>query len=136
MIVVPHVITLLLLAWPWGLWHAGLFVIYSAVVSSVYLALTLRLIDGAPFCKQVDATRGATLLPLIVLGGLAGALAVGLQYYFVFRSPATVVTVTVVVGVTAYFLTLSSLSALQGSIRYSLGLLSTESGTLYKEIDL
>lgn len=136
MIVIPHVLMLLLFAWPWGMWHAGLFVGYSAAVSSVYLALELRLIDRVPFSKQVDSTRGATLLPLMIMGGLAMAIAVGVQYFLVFRSPTTVATVTVVVGVAAYFLTRNSLRASEGSIRYSLGLLSAEPVTLYKEIDI
>lgn len=133
-IVAPHMIMLLLLASAWGVWHAGLFVAYSAAVSSTYLALELRLIEGAPFSSQVDATRGTTLLPLMMVGGIAMAVAVGLQYFLVFRSTAVVATVTVFLGAAAYFLTRWSLGAFAASIRFHLGLLSAESGTLYKEI--
>ena len=63
------------------------------------------------------------------------AVAVGLQYFLVFRSPAVVAAVTVVVGAAAYFLTRWSLEAFAASIRFHLGLLSAESGTFYKEID-
>ena len=134
-IVVPHVIMFISLAWPWGVWHVGLFVTYSAAVSSTYLALELRLIEGAPFSSQVDATRGAEMLPKMTVGGMAMAVAVGLQYFLVFRLPAVVLASTVALLAAAYILTRWSMEALAVSIRYSLGLLSGESGTLYKEID-
>jgi len=64
------------------------------------------------------------------------AIGVGLQYMFVFRSPAVVAAVTIVAGVAGYSLTRASLGALASSMRFSLGLLSAESGTFYKEIDI
>lgn len=136
MVVIPHAIMLLLFTWSWGLWRAALFIAYSVAISSLYLAVELRLINGVPFCQQVDPRRGAMLLPLMFVGGVVMAIAVGLQYFFVFRSPATVAAVTAVAGVAAYFVTRPSLDALAGSMRYSLGQLSAESGTFYKEIDI
>ena len=133
-IVIPHVVLLISLAWFWGIWHAGLFVAYSLAAASVYLALELRLIDGPPFCKQADPARGAILLPMMIGGGIVMAIAVGVQYFLVFRSPALVLLTTAVAGVAAWFLTRSSLGAFEVSIRYHLGLLSAESGTLYQEI--
>jgi hypothetical protein len=133
-IVIPHLILLPFLAWLWGIWHAGLFLAYSLAAASVYLAVELRLIDGAPFSKQVDTTRGAILLPLMMIGGAAIAAAVALQYFLVFRSPAVVMISAAIVGIAAYFLTRSSLGAFEVSIRYNLGLLSAESGTLYQEV--
>jgi hypothetical protein len=116
--------------------HAGLFVAYSAVLSSTYLALELRLIEGAPFSSQVDATRGAEMLPIMAAGGMAMAIAVGVQFFLVFRSPVIVVATTVVLGAAACILTRWSMQALADSIRWSLGLISAESGTLYKEVDI
>lgn len=136
MIVIPHVIMFLLFAWPWGVWRAGLFAGYSVAVSSIYLALELRLIGSLPFTSQVDATRSAALLPLMIVGGLAMAIAVGLQHLLVFRSPAAVAIVTAAGGAAAYFLTRSSLGAFEGAIRRRLGLLSIETGTFYREIDI
>jgi len=136
MVVIPHAIMLLLFTWSWGLWRAALFIAYSVAISSLYLAVELRLINGVPFCQQVDPRRGAMLLPLMFVGGVVMAIAVGLQYFFVFRSPATVAAVTAVAGVAAYFVTRPSLDALAGSMRYSLGQLSAKSGTFYKEIDI
>jgi hypothetical protein len=136
MIAIPHVVMLLLFAWPWGIWHAGLFVAYSLVISSVYLAAELRLIDGMPFSRSVDPTVVADLSPLMIFGGVTIAIAIGVQYFLVFRAPAIVAAVTVGAGVTAYLLGRGSVVALADSIRYSLGLLSVESGTLYKEINI
>jgi hypothetical protein len=135
-IVVPHVIMLLVFAWPWGIWRSAVFVAYSAAIGSLYLGLELRLIDGPPFLKQADALPGAVALPLLMLAALAMAFGVALQHFLVFRSPATVVAAAVVVGMSAFLLTRSSLGALERSIRYRLGLLSAESGTLYREIDM
>ena len=135
LILIPHLILLPLLLWSWGVPHALLFVAYSIVVASFYLALEIRLIDGAPFSKPVDPMRGAVQLPLMIMGGISIAIAVGLQYFLLFRSPIAVLTATLVSGVTAYLLTRNSLSAFEANIRYNLGLMSVESGTLYKEVN-
>ena len=132
-VIIPNLVLFLILAWFWGLPHAGLFAAYSLAAGSTYLALELRLIEGMPFSKPFDSTRGAGMLPLMFLGGFAIALAVGLQY-LLFRSAAPVLIATTVLASAAYFLTRSSLTALEVSIRYNLGLVSVESGTLYKEV--
>jgi hypothetical protein len=134
MIVIPHGILFLLFAWPWGIWSSGSFVAYSFVVSSLYLALEIRLIEGAPFSKEVDPKRQAAMMPVMFGGAIAMGAAVALQYYLVFRSPFAVAIVTAGVGAVAYLVTQSSVRGLDLSIRYNLALLSTESGTLYKEV--
>lgn len=133
-LIVLHAAVFLLLAWPWGLWHAGLFAAYSAAVSSLYLALDLRMIKAAPFSQQFDATRGTAVLPLIILGGIGMAIAAGLQILLVFRSPAVTAAVAPVVAAAAYFLTRASLGALEDSIRRNLPLPSEGAATLFKEI--
>ena len=135
-VVIPHLILLLVFTWSWGMWHSGLFAAYSAAVCSVYLALELRLIDAVPFSKQVDPKRGAVMLPIMMLGGVAAAAVVGVQYYFVFRTPMIAGTAAAAVAVAAYFLTRSSWGALEASIRYGLATVSMESGGLYQEIEL
>ncbi len=135
-IAVPHGVLFLVLAWSWGVPHAGLFIAYSIAVSSTYLALDLRLIEGVPFTSQVDAARNPIQGPIMFMGALAGAAAVALQYFLIFPSPWVVAMVTAVIGTAAYFLTRGSLSAVEAAFRYHLGLLSAESGTLYKEIDI
>ena len=134
-ILIPHLILLPLLAWSWGVLHSMLFGAYSIVVASFYLALELRLIDGAPFSKPVDPMRGAVQLPLMIMGGISIAIAVGVQYILLFRSPVAVMMVALAAGIAAFFLTRSSLSAFEASIRYNLGLMSAESGTLYQEVN-
>jgi uncharacterized YccA/Bax inhibitor family protein len=81
-----------------------------------------------------DAKRGATLMPLMMLGGLVMALLVGLQYVLLFRSPGRVAIATVLFSAAAFSVTRTSLDSFAVSIRYNLGLLSAESGTLYREI--
>jgi hypothetical protein len=77
-ILIPHLIALPLLAWRWGIEDAGLFIAYSIAAASIYLALELRLIEAIPFSKQFEASK--QVLPLMIAGGIAMAIAVGLQY--------------------------------------------------------
>ncbi len=135
---IPHMVLLLLLPWYWGAPHAVLFVVYSAAVSSAYLALELRLIDGIPFSKPVDPKRGAVMLPVVVLGTIVVAIAVAVQYFFVFRGPVIVAVVTLAVGAAACLLARSSAQALELSMRYELAVAAGEAGarnSLYQEID-
>lgn len=134
-IVIPHLVLLPLLAWAWGILHAGLFLAYSLAAASMYLALDLRRIDGAPFTRQADASRGSVLLPLMILGAIVVAIAVGIQYFLVFRSPAIVAATTAAIATGAFLVTRASLGAFTISIRYNLGLASAEVGALFKEVD-
>lgn len=132
-VVIPHVVLLFLLGWSWGIRDAGLFVAYSLAVVSTYLSLELRLIDGLPFGKPAEPR--SPFVGLMFVGGLVMALAVGLQYFLVFRSRAMVLGTTLGVGAVAYFATRASLRVFEVSIRFHLGLLSTESKGLYHEVD-
>ncbi len=136
MVAVPHLLFLLLFPWFWGLWQAGLFVAYSAALCSVYLALSLRIVDGVPFSRQIDPKRGAAAVPLMILGAAAIAIALGVQYFLVFRMPAITAAVTLSAAAAAYFLARSSVDALEASIRHDLSVLSGESGRFYQEIDV
>jgi hypothetical protein len=136
LIVIPHVIVFPLLAWSWGIQHAVLFVGFSVTVASLYLALDLRMIEGAPFSRQIDTSRRPVLLGVMVMGGFAIAIAVALQHFAVFHSPLAVVVITAAIGIAAYFLTLSSLSAFETSIQYNLALQSAGSESFYKEVNV
>ena len=134
-IMVPHLFLLALLTWFWGTGYAALFIAYSLAVASFYLGLELRLIEGVPFSKQPQVSQSAMMFPIIFIGGLGAALAVALQYFFLFHSLTRALTGTVIVAAGAYFLTCSSLRSLSSSMRYNLGVLSGESSFLYKAID-
>ncbi len=73
------------------------------------------------------------LLP--VLGGVAIVVAVGVQFFFVFRSRALVVATTIGVCATAWVLARSSLRAFERAMRFRIGLLTGESGAVYRETD-
>jgi len=135
LIIALHAILLVLLAWCWGIRDAGLFVAYSTAVAAVYLGLEMRLIEGMPFSKQPDASRNPFILPMMLLGGVVMAIAVGLQYFLVFRSPLVVMAVTLALTAAAWLVTRSSLEAFEVNIRFHLGILSTESKGLYVEVE-
>ena len=104
LVAVPHAVWLLLLAWPWGVRDAVLFVAFSTAVAFLYLGVSLRLIDGVPFGKQTPPARGATLMMLMIVYPVAAGIAIGIQYVL-FRSTAAVAVVTLLVGLGTYFLT-------------------------------
>jgi hypothetical protein len=133
-VVVPHLVAFPLLMTAWGGMHAALFVAYSLGASAVYLALTLRLVEGIPFCQQLDPSRGAMMMPLLFGGGICIGLAVGLQW-LLFHWPAAVLAAIVVLAVTGWFLTRLSLQTFAVSIRYTLGIATTESTAFYGEIN-
>ena len=119
LIVVPNVFWLLVLTWSWGVRDAVLLIVYSTVVSFLYLGVGLRLIDGVPFGKQTPPTRkvvtlGMTLGYLVVLG-----IAIGIQY-LLFRSIVAVIVVIFVAGLGAYSLNRAGLADFESRIRFNL----------------
>ncbi|HTP89026.1 MAG TPA: hypothetical protein VMH28_24910 [Candidatus Acidoferrales bacterium] len=132
---VPHAILLAVLAWFWPVSHVLLWLAYSLAVSSLYLGLVLRLIDGIPFSKQPVTSRGAYFMGIMIGGGLAIAAAVGLQYYLVFRSVMLAAGVTAVLWGLVWLVTRSSLEAFAVAMRFNLGLASAETGAIYTEVD-
>ncbi len=133
-LVIPHAILLPVLAWLWGFEKAVLFLAYSLAVASLYLAVELRLIEGLPFGRQPDPQRNSLLFPTMIAGGIAMAIAVGLQYFFVFRSASIVAAAAIVAAAGAYVLTRSSLAAFETAIRFHLAEVAGEHGRLYQEV--
>lgn len=131
-VAIPHVLLLPLLIWSWGAPHAILFFAYSLSAASLYLALTLRVVDAIPFSKQFDPTNASMMLPLMVGGTLGMALAVGVQW-LMFHLPIVVLAVTPLVAIAAWFLTRKSLEAYYISMRYNVGIVTTESA-FYTEV--
>ena len=106
--------------WLWGIPHALLFIAFSITAASVYPGLELRLIENIPFSTQIDPSRESVGLTLILGGGIVASIAVGVQYWLVFRSPVVVAVAAPVLGVAAFFATRASLSTLAISMRYHL----------------
>ena len=131
---IPHLMLAPLLAWSWGVWHGLLFTAYSWAASSVYLALEIRLIDGAPFSRQMDPSRGVASMAVAMAGGVAMLIAVALQYGLLFRWPIVLLVTTVGLGVAAYLLARRSIVDFAEAIRRNLALESGEMGSLYKEV--
>jgi hypothetical protein len=134
LILIPNLIALPLLAWRWGIEDAGLFIAYSIAAASIYLALELKLIEAIPFSEQMVPTQQTAVLPLMMAGGIAVAIAVGLQYYLIFRSRTAVAATAGALAIAAYFATKSSLTSFAVSMRYRLSLISAETGRLFKEV--
>jgi len=132
--IVPHVALILVLPWLWGIRDAGLFVAYSLAAVSFYLGLELRLVDGLPFSKQAEPTRSPVSQLLMFAGGIVIAIAVGVQFFLVFRSPVVVVAVTLALAASAYLVTRRGLETFEVAIRFNLGLLSMETKGIYTEV--
>lgn len=134
-IAIPHAVLLVALAWYWGVPDALLFIAYSTAAASAYLSLELRLIDGVPFTRPPDTSQGGRQMLLTILSAIFMVIAVGLQYFFVFRSRAIVVAATVAIGAAVWIVTRRSLRAFERLMVLRLGLLRGESGDFYKEMD-
>ena len=130
----PNLLALPVLAWFWPVPHALLFVAFSMAVASLYLGVSLRLIEGVPFGKQAAPTRGAADLVLMVVFFMAAGIAVGVQY-LLFRSAAAVVLVTLIVGAGARFLSRAVLDDFAARIRLHLQQAASGSVLLYKEVE-
>ena len=63
------------------------------------------MIEGVPFGKPVDTSRGAVLMPLMMAGGLVMAIVVAIQHFLLFHSRPLVLAVTLLAAAAAWFLT-------------------------------
>ncbi|MEO8373445.1 MAG: hypothetical protein ABI806_29940 [Candidatus Solibacter sp.] len=134
MIIVPHAALYAVLIRQWGRADASLFISFSLSLASLYLALSLRIVDGLPFGKPVETARGAVLMPIMMGGGLVIGIVVAIQHFLLFHSRPLVGTVAFVIATAAGYVTQSSLHAFEVDIRYQLGQTSQESTMLYKEV--
>jgi hypothetical protein len=132
-IAVPHLVLLPLLLRTWGPVHGALFTAYSLAAASVYLALEMRLVEHVPFSTQMDPARSAVTLPILMLGAVAMAVAVGLQWLLFLSTPAVAVATVALYGA-AWLLTRNSLESAALSMRHNLGTVSRESSALYAEV--
>jgi hypothetical protein len=133
-VLIPHAILFLILAWAWGISPAGVFIVFSAAVASTYAGLTLRLIDGVPFGKQPEPAQGPMLMGIMIVGGISIAIAVAAQYFFIFRSVGTVLVFTAFLAAVAWLIARSSLRSFEAAMRYHLSQVTRESGSLYVEV--
>ena len=133
-LLIPHAALLPALAWFWGIRDAALFVAFSAAVASLYLGIEIRSIDATPFTKQPVVASNPYAFLILAAGAMIIAVAVGLQYFLLFRSPLAVALATLGIGAAAYAATRSSLQSFEATMRFTLGLESGESGSIYKEI--
>src|SRR4030095_4909841 len=56
-IAIPYAVLFPFFVWKWGVGQAAIFTVFGVCVSSVYLALGIRSIEGVPFGKQIGPTK-------------------------------------------------------------------------------
>jgi len=134
-LIVLNVLAAPLLIWKWGPAHAGLFLAFSLAVGTVYLAATMRLADGIPFTRQPDPKRAAVGLPVLLLGMVVVGIAVGLQYFLVFRSPIAVGATTIVLAAAGVIAGRASIDAIGEQMKNQIAQEVGESGQLYLEVE-
>jgi hypothetical protein len=133
-VALPHALLLAVTVWLWGPLDALLFTLFSAAAASLYLALDLLLIDGLPFTRPAESQSTSMTFLLMSVGGLVVALAVALQYYFLFHSRLAVLAATLAAALLALWLTRRSLASFTATMRFRVGLQTQETGSLYHEI--
>jgi uncharacterized membrane protein YccC len=87
-----------------------------------------------PFSRQPEGTGNPYMLAILLVGGMVVGIAVGLQYFLIFHSPAMVLAVTAALAIASWLLARSSLATLEVGIRFHLGMLSNESKGIYTEV--
>ncbi|HEY4361929.1 MAG TPA: hypothetical protein VGN17_13210 [Bryobacteraceae bacterium] len=131
----PHLLSFFVLAWKWSLLDSAVFIAFSMAVVSFYLALELRLIEAVPFSTPPRTSRAAVAMPIMFFGFALAGIAVGLQYFLIFHSPATVILATLVIALGTYWVTAGSLKAFAEAMQFHLALDSGEAAAYYKEIE-
>jgi hypothetical protein len=134
-IVVPNALLFPLFVWRWGADSAIPFTLYSVAVSTVYLAVGLRSIDGVPFGKQVgpQPTQGSQMMGRMFVFVLVALMAVGVQY-LLYRSVVAVWIGTAVIAVFSILVTKRSLDSFHAAMVHHLGIASRTSTMIYKEV--
>jgi hypothetical protein len=79
-------------------------------------------------------SRGIYFMGIMMAGGVAMAVAVGLQHFFVFRSEAAVAATTALLAIAAWLVTRSSLDTFAVAMRFNLAVESAEMGAIYTEV--
>lgn len=132
---VPNLVLFALLAWAWGFADALLFALFSTAVGLAYLSISLSLIEGMPFARQVDPEQHRTLLPVMLGAGLIAAVVVALQHFILFESRSLVLGFAVLAAAGAAAGSRYSLGAFEEAIRFHLANLSQEGSSLYREVN-
>lgn len=96
--------------------------------------LDLRLIDGLPFTRLPKPQDTSTTLLLLFAGGPVIALAVALQYFFLFHSRPAVLAAALAAALLAFWLTRRSLASFTATMRFRVEVLTQETGSLYHEV--
>jgi hypothetical protein len=131
------VIHLLLLGpciWFWGFVQGILFVGFSLALVSLYLSLTILLIDGFPFANAFRPSSGAEL-PVILLGGMVLAHLFGVFQWFIFRNALLVLAVAIVLALLSAAIARFSLGRLEEKARANLALVGFGPQKMFKELD-
>ena len=123
LVIAPNLVLLVACVWRWGIPEAALFVAFSTVIASLYLAVGLHLVTGVPFGKQRDPSRQLISFFGVIIFFAAVGIGVGIQY-LLFRAVAMVVVSVLVGGACAYFLTRMAIDNLGSRIRVHLDLLA------------
>lgn len=135
LVLVPHALLLGPALYYWPAADAFLFTGYSLALSSLYLALTLQILDAVPFTKPVQPDQGAMLLPAMMVGGVVVAIAVVLQYFLIFRSRMAVPVATVALAAAAWLVTRWSLQRLAVDMQFGLAQDTGEVTAMYTEVN-
>jgi len=132
----PHLIALPVLFWAWPWRAAAVFGVYSVALSSLYLALSLSLLEDVPFTKQPSARSGAERLVQFVAGLLLVAAVIGIQTFIFFHSPARLALAAAGIGAAAFTATRFALHRIRAAFEFDLASSSGEGGMIYKEVEV
>ena len=127
LVVAPSLVLFIACMWHWNAGEAVLFVAFSSVVASLYLAFSLHLITGIPFGKQRDPGRRMGALAAVIIFLAVVGIGIGVQY-LLFLSEVAVVVAVLVGSACAYFLTGMAIQNLRSRIQTHIDLIALRPG--------
>jgi hypothetical protein len=133
-IALPLVFILPLLARNWGWKAAVLFSFFSAAVASFYLALEMLLISGLPFANPPKASRSATGLPVMLIGGMTAGIFAGLQW-LVFQIWWVAIAAGLLLSLATWFVARITLRRLEGEMLLNLQTLRMGPTKMFQEME-
>jgi hypothetical protein len=134
-VIVANALAAPALIWKWGPAHGALFLAYSLATGAVYIAATMRLLDGIPFTRQPDPKRSALGLPVLMMGMVVVGIAVAIQHFLLFRSTIAVVVATIILAVAGWVAGRESIAAMGADMKNQIAQEVGESAALYHEVE-
>jgi ABC-2 type transport system permease protein len=133
-VALPHLFLLGPCMWFWGLPHGALYILYSSLLVSFYLALAFLFFDGFPFVNPMKPAS-AMEMQIPMLASMLLIAIIGVIQYLVFRIPALVLGAAALLAILNLIAIPITLRNIERKARNSLQILGFGPQSLFKEVE-